>query len=79
MWVVPLIGAESVKKIMDNTMNCFAFFDVVEMGSISYIPASLFSYSLYLPHREKKTKREGREAAITAVFVGEEGSQFRLK
>jgi hypothetical protein len=36
-------------------------------------------HSLYLPHREKKTKREGREAAITTVFVGEEGSQFRLK
>ncbi len=65
---------------MGYTMDFFGFFAVVDMGSISYsIPASLFRHSLYLPHRERKTKREGREAAITAVFVGEEGSKFRLK
>jgi hypothetical protein len=64
---------------MGITMNFFPFFTLVKMGSISYNPASLFRHSLYLPYRERKTKREGREAAITAVFVGEEGSQFRLK
>jgi hypothetical protein len=60
-------------------MNFFGFFAVVEMCSISYNPASLFRHSLYLSHRERKTKREGREATVTAVFVGEEGSRFRLK
>jgi hypothetical protein len=60
-------------------MNFFDFFAVVEMGSISDIPASLFRHSLYLPHRGRTTKREGREAAITTVFVGEEGSRFIIK
>jgi hypothetical protein len=60
-------------------MNFFGFFTLVEMGSISVIPASLFRHSLCLPHRERKTKREGREATVTTVFVVEEGNQFRLK
>jgi hypothetical protein len=60
-------------------MTFFDIFAVVEMSSISYIPSSLFRHSLCLPHRERKTKREGREEAITAVFAGEERSQFRLK
>ncbi len=64
---------------MADAMNFFGFFAVVEMGSISYIPARLFRHRLFLPHIEKKTKREGREAAITTVFGGEKGSPFRLK
>jgi hypothetical protein len=52
-------------------MTFFDIFAVVEMGFISYIPASLFRHSLYLPHRERTTKeeREGRQTLLLCLLV----------